>query len=55
MPQDSRESRIDSPLLLAGSVQQDPREGLLAEPTFWLSAGASLLLWTALAMLLTSA
>jgi hypothetical protein len=54
MPQDTRESRIDGLLLPAGR-QQEAREGLLAEPTFWLSAGASLLLWTALALLLTSA
>lgn len=55
MPQESRESRIDSPLQLATGPRPEAREGLPAEPTFWLSAGASLLLWTALAMLLTSA
>lgn len=56
MAQDSRESRSDGPLvLLPWGLPQEAREGLLAEPTLWLTAGATLLLWTALAMLLISA
>lgn len=56
MPQDSREVRPEIPQpLLAWGLPLDGRDGLLVEPGFWLTAGASLLLWTALAMLLTSA
>lgn len=56
MARDSREFRSDGPLvLLPWGLPLDARERLLAEPGLWLTAGASLLLWTALAMLLTSA
>lgn len=56
MPHDSREARHDlPPALLAWGVPSESAEGLAYPSPLWLAAGASLLLWTALALLLTSA
>jgi hypothetical protein len=55
MPNDTREARADSaPLLMAwglpgAEVQEGPFDGAV-----WLTGGVSLLLWTAVALLLTA-
>jgi len=54
MPNDSREARADTLQLLLpwGAPQLECDDGPGA--AFWLASGASLLLWTAVALLLTS-
>ena len=42
-------------LFLSWGMPIEVREGLLDGTTLWLTGGATLLLWTALAVLLTSA
>lgn len=53
---DHREGRADSaPLFLAwGLPAIEAHEGFFSGAAMWLSGGASLLLWTAIALLLTS-
>lgn len=57
MPHESREARADAhPLVLPwGMPTTDVREDLAGAAGLWLTGGAALLLWTALALLLTSA
>jgi hypothetical protein len=55
MPNDNHESRAENlqvllPWGMPLSERDDP-----AGPAFWLAGGASLLLWTAVALLLTAA
>jgi hypothetical protein len=53
---DTREGRADSgaPVFLAwGLPAVEAHEGFFGGAALWLSGGASLLLWTALALLLT--
>lgn len=56
MPNESDDMR-DEPvfLFLSWGMPIEVREGFLDGPTLWLTGGATLLLWTALAVLLTSA
>jgi hypothetical protein len=55
MPNDTREGRADAaPILLAWGMPLEAAEGTFEELTVWLTGGVSLLLWTALALLLTS-
>jgi hypothetical protein len=54
MPPDPREAHADSPLLLAWGMPAETREGSFDGFALWLSGGASLLLWTALAFVLTA-
>lgn len=54
MANDTREARTDgSPVLLTWGVPE-ARHAQEADATLWLTGGATLLLWTALALLLTS-
>jgi hypothetical protein len=55
MPNDSREARAETLQLLLpwGSPLSDREDGL-GGPAFWLAGGASLVLWTAVALLLTA-
>jgi len=56
MPNDSREARAESiQVLLPWGSPLAERDEIFAGATFWLVGGASLVLWTALALLLTSA
>lgn len=54
---DIREGRADSaPVFLAWGMPAtiEAHEGFFSGPALWLTGGASLLLWTAIALLLTS-
>jgi hypothetical protein len=53
---DTREGRVDTaPVFLAwGMPAIEAHEGFFGGAALWLSGGASLLLWTAIALLLTS-
>lgn len=57
MPDNPREGRTDNPptLLAWGLPTNDARESGAEAAAVWLTGGAGLLLWTALAFLLTSA
>lgn len=56
MQNQTREARAEAaPAFLPWDMQADTREGLPGEATLWLTGGASLLLWTAIALLLTTA
>jgi hypothetical protein len=56
MPHDTRDLRADSatPLASWGSPVADA-DGPLEETAIWVTGGATLLAWTALALLLTAA
>lgn len=54
--QQDREVRADAdPLFLARGLPGDGGEAVFGGATLWLTGGASLLLWTAIALLLTTA
>lgn len=56
MPNDTSDVRDDRhPVFLAWGMPMEARDGFIDEPTLWLTAGVTLLLWTGLALLLTSA
>jgi hypothetical protein len=57
MPNDNRDLRADSTAPFPGWAMStgDGQERLQAESGLWLSGGAILLAWTALALLLTTA
>lgn len=56
MQNQSREARAEAaPAFLPWELPADTREGLPEGATLWLTGGASLLLWTAIALLLTTA
>ena len=56
MPNDTREARADAgQVLLAWGLPTERHDGLFDSAFLWLTGGASLLLWTGLALLLTSA
>jgi hypothetical protein len=57
MPNDTRDLRTENamPFPSWGIPATEGHDGLLGDPGLWLTGGASLLLWTALALLLTSA
>ena len=56
MPNDSRETRAEAlQVLLPWGVPMSEREDGVADSAFWLAGGATLLLWTAVALLLTAA
>ena len=56
METDSREARTEAlPAAVIQGATADARENLREEAAFWFTGGASLLLWTAFALLLTSA
>lgn len=56
MPEDGREARPDSiQVLLPWGLPSDPRDGRPGEAALWLVGCCSLLVWTAIALLLTSA
>jgi len=44
-----------APVFLAWGMPVEARESALDDATLWLTGGATLLLWTALALILTSA
>ena len=53
---DDREARAEAaPLYLSGGMPLEAAPGAFEGATLWLTGGASLLLWTAIALLLTSA
>lgn len=43
-----------APVFMAWGMAVEARDGLLDDGTLWLAGGAALLLWTALALLLTA-
>jgi hypothetical protein len=57
MPHDTRDLRTEhaAPFASWGIPVTEGQDGALTEPGLWLTGGATLLLWTALALLLTSA
>jgi len=57
MPDESRESRSENPptLLAWGMPSDDARQDAAEIAAWWLAGGIGLLLWTGLALLLTSA
>jgi hypothetical protein len=57
MPNDTHDLRTDSATFFQGLGLHaaDGSEGFLAEAGLWLSGGVALLLWTGIALLLTSA
>ena len=55
MPNDHREARAESiQVLLPWGTPLAERDNGFAGAVFWLAGGASLLLWTAVALLLTA-
>lgn len=55
MPHDRREARAETlPTLLPWGTPLSERDDGFAGAVFWLAGGASLLLWTAVALLLTA-
>jgi hypothetical protein len=56
MPTDTRDARADTaPVFLAwGMPTIEAQDGFFADAALWLTGGASLVLWTALALLLTA-
>jgi hypothetical protein len=55
MPNDTGDLRTDTTLFPSWGMQGgDTQEGLLAGAGLWLTGGATLLMWTALALLLTA-
>ena len=55
MPKESREVRAEAmPVLLPWGMPLGDREDAFAGAGIWLAGGASLLLWTAVALLLTA-
>lgn len=55
MPNESREARAETlPLLLPWGMPLSDRDDGFAGAGFWLAGGGALLLWTAVALLLTS-
>jgi hypothetical protein len=55
MPQDARQAHSDStPVFLAWGMPAETGEASFDGFALWLSGGASLLLWTALAFVLTA-
>ena len=57
MPDTSRESRFETPptMLAWGLPSNDAHESGIEAAAVWVTGGVGLLLWTALAFLLTSA
>jgi hypothetical protein len=55
MPYDNREARAETlQVLMPWGTPLSERDDPVAAAAFWLAGGASLLLWTAVALLLTS-
>ena len=55
MPKDSREARAETiQMLLPWGTPLTEREDAFAGPGFWLAGGATLLVWTVLAFVLTT-
>ena len=55
MPDDSRQARAETlPVLLPWGMPLAEGEDGFGAAAFWLAGGASLLLWTAVALLLTA-
>ncbi|MEJ8838885.1 hypothetical protein [Ramlibacter sp. AN1133] len=55
MPNDRREARAETlQVLLPWGMPMSDRDDGLPGAAFWLAGGASLLLWTAVALLLTA-
>lgn len=53
---DDREARAEAaPLYPSGGMPVEAGQGAFGGAVLWLTGGASLLLWTAIALLLTSA
>ena len=55
MPIDTREGRAEAAPVFPAWGTPEPYDSLFDSPFLWLTGGASLLLWTGLALLLTSA
>jgi hypothetical protein len=55
MRDDSDDVHAETEVFLAWGMPMEARDSLLDEPTLWLTAGVTLLLWTGLALLLTAA
>ncbi len=57
MADDTRDARTDlnAPVFLAWGIPMEARDGDFDDATLWFTAGASLLVWTAVALLLTLA
>jgi hypothetical protein len=54
MPNDTRELQSDAPILLAWGLPTAELPERFLDGAWWATAGASLLAWTALALVLTS-
>lgn len=55
MPNDHREVRAETlQVLLPWGTPMSERDDRVGGPAFWVAGGASLLLWTAVALLLTA-
>lgn len=56
MANDTRDVQAEpAPVFLAWGMPMEAREDFLDGPALWLTGGVSLLLWTAVALLLTAA
>ena len=54
MRNDSDDGHAEPEVILAWGMPMEARDSVL-DPTLWLTAGVTLLLWTGLALLLTAA
>lgn len=54
MRNDSDDVHAEQEVFLAWGMPIEGRESVLDDPTLWFTAGVTLLLWTGLALLLTS-
>ena len=54
MPNDRREARETIQVLLSWGMPSAERDDAVAGAAFWLAGGVTLLLWTALVLLLTA-
>jgi hypothetical protein len=54
MRNDSDDVHAEPDAFLAWGMPVEARDSVLDEPTLWLTAGVTLLLWTGLALLLTA-
>jgi hypothetical protein len=55
MANGTEDKRSSTPVILGWGMPAEAREGFFDDAALWLTGGVSLLLWTALALLLTTA
>ena len=55
MRNDSDDGHAEPEVFPAWGMPMEARDSVLDEPTLWLTAGVTLLLWTGLALVLTAA